>query len=66
MAQERKVKKATQKKDPKKVRTIIDVDRQEWAFVKSEATLKGEKTSDVVERIIKQRRIEKEKEFRKD
>jgi len=39
------------KKD--KIRTTIDIDREVWAQVKSEATIKGEKASEIVERKLK-------------
>ena len=50
-------------KKPEKVRTTIDVDRKLWSFVKSEATEKGEKTSQVIERILKK---EKERSRREE
>lgn len=39
-------------KKNEKFRTAIEVDRRKWAFVKSEATLRKVKTSDIVDEAL--------------
>jgi hypothetical protein len=43
-----------EKKEENKVRTTIDISREAWSFVKCDSTLKGKKTSEIIEDLIRQ------------